>query len=548
MSDNKPQNSNFIVQGGILAFAGIISRIIGFIYRIPLQNTIGDAGMGYYSAAFQIYSIMLIISSYSLPVAVSKLVAARAAKGQFRNARRFFHGALMFATLTGGATCAVVLFGADTLANNIMKMPKSAIALRMLAPTLLIVALMGVIRGYFQGLGTMVPTAFSQLIEQIVNAIISVVAGVYLYAYGKNVAALLRDDAFAPAWGAAGGTLGTGTGAVAGLLVLMIMFLVHKRRMRKNIIRDNAKYVDSYGRIFSALLITCVPVILSTTIYNISDTLDQILFNNVMDVRGFSSIKAEYWGIYAGKYRVLTNVPIALANALCSSMMPSLAACIENRDRRLARHKVAIGTRFVMIISIPCAVALAILGRPLISLMFTGEVDIPANLLRMGSASVIFYSLSTLSNGVLQGIDKLRIPVRNAAIALVLHMGILYLTISVFDWKLYGVVVSCMAFGLLMCILNWLSIAKHLRYHQEMRRTFLLPIISSAVMGGVVWLLYFILSKSSSELVSVLISVPVGLIIYFVVLLLLRGVRESEIRSLPGGNVIAGIAKLFRLL
>lgn len=543
-----PQNSNFIVQGGILAAAGIVSRIIGFIYRIPLQNTIGDAGMGYYSAAFQIYSIMLIISSYSLPVAVSKLVAARAAKGQYRNARRFFHGALLFATLTGGATCLVVLFGADTLAGNIMSMPKSAIALRMLAPTLLIVALMGVIRGYFQGLGTMVPTAFSQLVEQIVNAVVSVVAGVYLFEYGAKVAAILRDSDFQPAWGAAGGTLGTGAGALSGLLVLLIMFIVHKRRIRKDIIRDSARYVDSYGKIFSVILITVLPVILSTTIYNISDTLDQGVFNYVMDAKGFSSIKAEYWGIYAGKYRVLTNVPIALANALCSSIMPSLAACIENKERRLARHKVAIGIRFVMILSIPCAVGLAILGRPLISLMFTGEVEIPAMLLRMGSASVVFYSLSTLSNGVLQGIDKMRIPVRNAAIALVLHMGILYLTISVLDWKLYGVVVSCMAFGLLMCILNWVSIARHLHYRQEIRRTFIIPLISSIVMGGIMWLLYFILARTTTELISVVITSVVGILVYFVVLMLLRGVRESEIRSLPGGNVIATIARVFRLL
>ncbi|MCR5474188.1 MAG: polysaccharide biosynthesis protein [Lachnospiraceae bacterium] len=548
MSDRRPQNSNFIVQGGILAAAGIISRIIGFIYRIPLQNTIGDAGMGYYSAAFQIYSIMLIISSYSLPVAVSKLVAARAAKGQYRNARRFFHGALLFATLTGGATCFVVLFGADKLAGDIMSMPRSAIALRMLAPTLLIVALMGVIRGYFQGLGTMVPTAFSQLVEQIVNAVVSVVAGVYLFEYGTKVAKLLRDDDFAPAWGAAGGTIGTGAGALCGLFVLLIMFLVHKRMIKRDLVRDNAKFVDTYGRIFSVLIITVLPVILSTTIYNISDVLDQGLFNYVMDKKGLSAIKAEYWGIYAGKYRVLTNVPIALANALCSSMMPSLAACIENKDRRLARHKVAIGIRFVMIISIPCAVALAILGRPLISLMFTGEVDIPATLLRMGSASVIFYSLSTLSNGILQGIDKMNVPVRNAAIALVLHLGVLYLTIGVLDWKLYGVVISCMAFGLLMCILNWISIAKYLRYHQEMIRTFVIPLISSAVMGGIVWLMYVIMSRSSGELVSVCISSLVGVIVYFFLLLLLRGVREKELRSLPGGRVVVAIAKLFRLM
>ncbi|MCR5301710.1 MAG: polysaccharide biosynthesis protein [Lachnospiraceae bacterium] len=548
MAEKNPRNSNFIVQGGILAAAGIISRIIGFLYRIPLQNTIGDAGMGYYSAAFQIYSIMLIISSYSLPVAVSKLVAARVAKGQYRNARKFFHGALLFASLTGGATCLIVLFGADTLAGNIMSMPKSAIALRMLAPTLLIVALMGVIRGYFQGLGTMVPTALSQLLEQIVNAVISVIAGVYLYEYGTKVAALLRDSDFAPAWGAAGGTLGTGAGAAAGLLVLLIMFLIHKRMIRKNIIRDNARYVDSYGRVFSLILSTVLPVILSTTIYNISDTLDQGVFNYVMDIKGMSDIKAEYWGIFAGKYRVLTNVPIALANAMCSSMMPSLTACMENGERRLAKHKIAVGTRFVMIISFPCAVALAILGRPLIALMFTGEVELPAMLLRMGSASVIFFSLSTLSNGVLQGIDRMKVPVRNAAIALVLHIGILYLTIGVLDWNLYGVVVSCMAFGLLMCILNWISISKYMRYRQEIRRTFIIPFISSVVMGGIVWLLYFILAKTTSELISVLVSSVVGIIVYFVVLLLLRGVRESEIRSLPMGGFLAGLARLFRLL
>ena len=133
---------------------------------------------------------------------------------------------------------------------------------------------------------------------------------------------------------------------------------------------------------------------------------------------------------------------------------------------------------------------------------------------------------------MLQGIDKMRIPVRNAAIALVLHMGILYLTISVFDWKLYGVVISCMAFGLLMCILNWVSIARHLRYRQELRRTFIIPLISSAVMGGVVFLLNFILSKSAGELVSVLVSAVVGIIVYFAALVLLKGLRMSEIRSL----------------
>lgn len=548
MNSKKTKGSNFIVQGGILAFAGIISRIIGFIYRVPLQNKIGDAGMGYYSAAFQIYSLMLIISSYSLPVAVSKLVATRVAKGQYKNARKFFLGALLFATLTGGATCLIVLFGADKLAGNMMSMPKSAIALRMLAPTLLVVAIMGVIRGYFQGQGTMMPTAVSQLIEQIVNAIVSVAAGVYLYEYGVKVSNLLRDDQYAPAWGAAGGTLGTGSGALAGLIVLIVMYFIHNKTARVKVHNDNSSYTDSFGKIFTFIVITVFPVILSTTIYNISDILDQGIFNYVMDVKGYSSLKAEYWGIFSTKYRVLTNVPIALANALCSSMMPTLTHCYERGEYANARHKVAIGIRFIMIISIPCAVGLAVLGKPVIAMMFTGEVDMPAMLLKVGSSSILFYSLSTLSNGVLQGIDKMRVPVRNAAIALVLHLGILYVTLYVFDWKLYGVVFACVAFALIMCILNWLSISRHLGYRQEIRRTFIIPLISSLIMGAVVYLTYFLVSKSGSELIGVLVSVLVGAIVYFVVLLLLKGVREKEIRSFPGGRVIVKIAKLFHLL
>lgn len=545
---NEKKSNNFIIQGGILAATGIISRIIGFVYRVPLQKKIGDAGMGYYSAAFQIYSIMLIISSYSLPVAVSKLVSAKIAKGQYRNAQKIYHGALLFATLTGGATCLLVSFCADSLAGTIMNLPKSAIALRMLGPTLLIVALMGVMRGYFQGLGTMMPTAISQLVEQIVNAVISVVAGVYLFEYGGKVAAILLDEEYQPAWGAAGGTLGTGAGALAGLIILFIMMMMHSKVMNKNVSRDDTDRTESFGTVFRFLVITILPVILSTTIYNISDVLDQSIFNYVMDMKGRSALKAEYWGMYATKYRVLTNVPIALANALCSSMMPSLTACIERGERKLARHKVAIATRFCMIISIPCAVGLAVLGKPIIRMLFDGEYEMPAMLLRVGSVAVVLYSLSTLSNGVLQGIDKMRIPVRNAAIALVLHLGVLYLSISVLDMKLYGVVLSCVTFALIMCILNWLSIKKYLRYNQEIARTFVIPLLASLVMGVIVYLVYYFVSKSAADIPSVIVAVVIGVPVYFVSLLLLKGVRESEIRSFPGGAFFVSVARLFHLL
>jgi len=547
MGKKNSKNSNFIVQGGILAIAGVIARFIGLIYRVPMQRTIGDAGMGYYSAAFQIYSLMLIISSYSLPVAVSKLVAGYTARNQYKNAKRIYRCALLFATITGGTTCLVVFFGADFLAGTLMNLPKSAIALRVLAPTLLVVAIMGVLRGFFQGNGSMVPTASSQLVEQIINAIVSVAAAIYLYNYGTGVADILRDEEYASAYGAAGGTLGTSAGALAGLICLCIVYLISKREFNYNVRHDDSRTVEPFGKMFIALIITVLPVLLSTTIYNISDTLDQGIFNYVMDLKGMSEIKAEYWGMYSTKYKVLTNVPVALASAVCSSMMPSLTGCIKREDYKTARRKVSLAMRFTMILSIPCAVGLAVLGKPIISVLFEGEVDIPANMLKLGSIAVVFYGMSTLSNGVLQGIDKLNIPVRNAAIALVLHLGILYVTLDTMNLGLYGVVLACVLFAFIMCVLNWLSIKRHLRYKQEIKRTFVIPAISSLIMGIVVFLVNLGLSKVMFGIGSLAISILIGATIYFVVLIKLGGVNEKEIMSFPGGGFIAGVARMLRL-
>ena len=168
------------MQGSILAMASIISRIIGLIYRIPLIGIIGDVGMDYYATAFEIYNNLLIISSYSLPLAVSKLVAADMSRGRKKNAFRIFRGALAFATLTGGLAALILFFGAEAF-TVAMKTPFSIFAVRVLIPTLVIVAVLGVLRGFFQGLGSMMPTAISQVLEQIANAIVSIWAAYVLY-------------------------------------------------------------------------------------------------------------------------------------------------------------------------------------------------------------------------------------------------------------------------------------------------------------------------------------------------------------------------------
>lgn len=255
----KKRDKNFLVQGSILAFAGVITKIIGAVYRIPLTNTVGTEGMGYYNVAFSIYTIALMLTSYSLPLAVSKLVSARVAIGEYRNAYKVFKCALMFAIVASGVVSLAIFFGANFIADTLMSMDLSVYALRVLAPCIFVVALLGVIRGFFQGNGSMMPTAFSQVIEQIVNAVASIVGAYLLLQMGKEIANTRGDDSYGPAYAAAGGTIGTIMGAFVALLFVIVVFIAYYQLFRKKMRRDRSRKRESYRRIYRILFLTIAP-------------------------------------------------------------------------------------------------------------------------------------------------------------------------------------------------------------------------------------------------------------------------------------------------
>ncbi len=543
----KKKKSNFIVQGGILAMAGILSRIIGIARRFPMQHIFGDKGNGYYAAAYSVYSIMLIISCYSLPLAVSKAVSSKISKRQYKSAQRVFQCAMVFALTMGGITFFACEFLGDFLAEHVMEEPMGAMALKVLGPALLTVSVMGVFRGYFQGLGTMMPTAVSQILEQIF-VLIGSIAGTYvLYNYGSKVGALFHNEDYAPAYGAAGASIGPVLGSVVGLAFLVFVYLLYRKGTRKRSSRDMNGRVDGYPQIFKLIILTIIPVLLSSTVYNISDVIDTSIFGKVMVAKGLGDVKTDIWGVYTGKYKVLVNVPIALANAMCASIVPVLTKLMVREEYGRAKERIGQAMRFTMIVAFPSAVGLAVLARPIISMLFKGEVDMAVNMLHVGSVSVVFFAISTLTNGVLQGINRMKVPVRNAAISLVIHIVFLYVTLQL-GMGINAVIYANILFAAIVCVLNAMAIRKYLRYDQELIRTFVIPAIASVVMGIVIGLLNMLLSKTAGNVVTVFVGIGVGAIVYFVVLILLRGINEHDMRSMPGGRTILTIAKKIHLM
>lgn len=550
---NKSKSNSFIIQGSILAFAGILVRVIGLIYRIPLNRILGESGMGYYGTAFEIYNVLILLSSQSMPLAVSKIVSEKLEKKQYKNAHKVFKGALIYGITIGVIFGMLAFFGADWISVKIYKLPQVAIPLRILAPTLTVACVLGVLRGYFQGMGNMIPTSVSQIFEQIVNAVVSVIAAYELGAYGYSLSKMADEsETFRASYSAAGGTLGTLCGAVTALIIMIIILYRHFGSINSNIRKDITKSVDSYGTITKVIVFTITPVLISTTIYNIGNLLDNPIFQNIMYSISPESTEAQrsaVYGNYTGIYRTLTTMPIAIASALSTAIVPSLVRSYVAGDKSVVKNKIDMALKFSMIIVFPCGMGLSVLGVPINKLLFGSSGDGAAPMMVFSIFTVIAFSLSTISNAILQGIDKLKVPIKNSAISLGLHLIILPCLLIVFKLNIYGVVIGDILFGATVSVLNAMSIKKYLNYRQNMFETFVKPFICAGVMGAGCFGIYKLFNGLIKiNAISTIVAIMVAVVIYALMLVITKTVTEDELLSMPKGAMIAKLMKKIHMI
>ncbi len=545
--EKKSNSKNYLVQGSILAVASIIAKIIGMIYRFPLTNTLGNEGNSYYSTANEVYNIVLMISSFSLPLAVSKLVSERIHKGEYKNAHRVFLCAMRFALIAGGALALLTYVFAGVITKYVLSIELAVYALRVLAPAIFVFAIVGVFRGFFQGYSNMTPTAVSQVIEQIVNAIFTVVCANIMYSYGVSLAQENGNELLGPAWGAAGGTFGTVVSVTVAMLFMMFVYTVQKSTLKRQMRRDVTTHLESERAIYRTMILTIIPIVLSTLIYNISNVADQGVFNKVLLSQGYTEKQyTSIWGIYSGQFRVLMNVPLSLASCLAPSVVPSLTAAMARGDRGDARRKIRTSVRFTMIITIPCAVGMAALAKPILTMLYpsleTGR-PLAVGIMQAGALLIILYAFSTLTTGILQGLGKLQTPLINNAAALVIHFILLYVMLTAGNLNIYAVVWSNICFALIVSVLNAIAIARFLHYRQEWKRTFLIPVIVSIIMGAAAYLIYQLFHLVFGNTISVLFAILAGVATYGIGLISFKGITVEEIAALPKGHLIVRLLR-----
>ena len=552
MGKRRKISGNFAMQATILAVASIVSKLIGMLYNIPFANILSTEGNGYYGAAQTVYALVLLIATFSIPAAVSKIIAERIEKGEYRNVKRIFNGAMLYVLVVGGIAAVFTYVCAPLFVTK-----NAVLSLRILAPTIFLSGFLSVYRGYFQAYGNMVPTSISQIVEQIFNAVVSIVAALVFMQWAEA----MGYGGETAKYGAAGGTVGTGVAVVAGLCYMFFLFRSEKKELKVKMSEDITASLLSYKEVVKLLLLIATPIIFSSFIYNVNVTLDMTIYQKMLEHMGMSGevIDGQY-GLYSRMYLVLANVPIAMAAAVASAVIPSVSSAYAADNKAECNRKISQSMQLTMVLTIPCAVGFAVLGKPIVRLVYYSlsveDTHTVAVLLLLGGVSIILYGISSVLNGVLQGIGKVNVPVMSSAVALVLHVFLLVPLIGVVKLGIYSLILATAFYAVIVVFINYHYIKKYLDFKLEWRQTVWLPVASSIIMGIVAILVYkglnlvlrYIAGAYISNAIAALTAIVLAACVYFISMIKIGGYTKEMLLAFPKGALLARIAEKLHLI
>lgn len=532
------------MQAGILAMASMIVRVIGLLYRAPLTAIIGDEGNGYYGTAYNIYTIILMVSSYSMPSAISKLMAQKLAVGEYRNANRVFRCALTYGVLVGLVGSGLLFFGARFLVPNV-----AVCVLQVFAPTVFLFGILGSMRGYFQARGSMVQTSVSQILEQLANAVVSIAA-----AWLLMQTAVGADPTRRAQLGAMGSALGTGAGVLIALLFMIFCFRRSKEDRKAEILSDATGREEKYRIFLRDTVLVITPFMLSGVIMNLTTSLNQTIYMRMLiDLKGAGEIATTtLYGIFSNKAVVISNIPISIATAVSSAIIPGISAAYARRDETGARRQVGNAIRITSIIAIPSAVGLAVLARPITMLMFPQmeSLELASSLLSLLAVTVIFYSISTITNAALQSIGRMNLPLVSAGIALVVQTAVLVLLLRFTDLDVRALVLVSILYSVMIFAVNQYYLRRFLGIRQDVRRDYLQPLVCAALMGAAAKAVYYLVSMAAEpvenlpkgfyfrNLAATAAALLAAVLVYGYTMVRSGTIRRKDLLSMPKGQLL----------
>lgn len=520
---------SFVKQAAILAGASLFVRLLGFFYRVPLTNLIGDEGNIFYGAAYSVYVFALNLSSVFMIATISRLTSERIALGQFRNAHTLFKTAMLFSMVLGAVGSLAMFFGADIIVR-LLSFPEDTVsAVRAVAPAVFVVSVLTVFRGYFMGMKTSFPIAVSQAIEQVFKVAFSLWLSFLFF------------DAADIQFSAAGATAGTVVSVVAALGVVVFIYTLIAKALKKRADEDTTEIIEKRRTQLVAIIRTALPMVIGLSVFSIANIMDIGMANNRILASGaFSEEETRVLvGQFTGKFVLLTTLPVSLSMALSSAVIPEITAAHVTLDEDAVRHKTNLALKLSMMLSLPAAVGLAVLADPILAMLFPLHPE-GGWLLRYGAVSIVFLAIVHVTTGALQGVGHVWLPVIGAFFGILVKVPLNYHLLAIPQINILGAVISTLACFIVAAIINLFFLRRFVGIFPDFISTFAKPIFASAGMGLVCFSVYNLMTLFTTNMVSTLGALAFGFLAYVMLMVLIKGFEEHELEALPIPSWIRG--------
>jgi len=522
---------SFIQGAVILGIAGIIIKVMGMFFRIPLANLIGDTGMGYYQTAYPIYVLFLTLATAGIPIAISKMVSERVAVDRHYEAYRVFKVSFVLLFFIGICSSTVLFFGAGRIVNAIGN-PGAKYAMMAIAPALLFVPIMAAFRGYFQGLQDMKPTAASQIIEQF-----------FRVAVGLTLAYVLIDKGLE--FSAAGASFGATAGSVTGLVAVAGIYYLRKNSLKRDVDRTFRATTERSGEILAKIFMIAIPVTIGAAIMPIMNTIDVGIVMSRLQETGWSEDAANrLYGQLTGMAGPLINFPQVMTQAIAMSLVPAVAAAYKQKDHAFLNYNIRLGVRTAMIIGLPCALGMMTLSEPIMLLLYPFQKASAASAapcLFIMAFGVIFLSTVQTLTGVLQGLGKPMIPVINLFIGAIAKVILTFTLTGIPSFNVKGAAVGTVTAYIIASVLNIIAVKRLTGVKFDIMLTYVKPIVSALTMSVIVWVTYRILFGFFGNAFSTLLAILIGAVVYCTMLFITKSIRKEELNALPKGGKILNL-------
>ena len=537
MAEHNPKGTkkqNFLQGAAILTFGTILVKLIGALYKIPMNRIIGTEGFGHFNVAYSIYNVLLMISSTGLPIAVSRMISEANTLGNKRQVQKIYHISLRLFLVIGVICSGAMLIFAPQLAE-LMRDPDAVYAIAALAPAVLFVCILCSFRGYFQGQQYMTPTAVSQVIEAFCKLVIGLGAVMIILNLGMGVAEA-----------AGGAILGVTIGTVFAALYLLF---VYKKRHVRLTEADKAMPVKSTRETTKQLLRLAVPITIGSAglqIFNAIDTM--IIQGRLQDAIGLTAQEAtSMFGTYSAA-QTFYMLPSALIAPLAISIIPTVTAALTLNNYRKARATEESAVRMTALIGLPCGAGLAVLASPIQEFAYgydAGTLSVAGPILALLGIAVIFNCMVTVTNAILQAHGKVNVPIYTTLVGGIVNIVTDYVLIGIGAIHIYGAAIATISYCAVIMFLNIFAMHRSLDLPPRILKQFVKPIVATAVMSVGAYLSYeAVLSLLGSNTLAMLCSVVVAVAVYAVMVYLLKIVTWGDCQLLPKSETIARILKV----